>query len=404
MRKELFRFGPARASVRGKLSSDGERVVVLWTDTSSPRQRSWPNTPAGRAEARAWAKGFAEARDVRQSASPVRPSMRALWTAYAEAEFPSLRPRSRVLYGDDWRKVEQFFGAATLAEDVSAEMVGGFRKSLDRLGLAHRTVGQVLKTMKLVYAWGERTETIARNRVRLYRYKVPKEARGAGPGEYRADEFQKILATLDPTKASQWRAYVALALCGYQGARSGAVLRLQWADVQGDTFVWPAGTDKTGKEWQQPIRPGSRRALMLANEWRQRMGYAGPYVLPAASTKNRGAHYTAQSLWAALRAAETRSGVTRQQGRAAHGFRRMLFGDVAEATGDPMLALYAIGDSDARMIQHYGKRREDRIGEAFAKLDAEARPKLLGPTGTEPERDEATPEGMASYASESDSN
>lgn len=47
----------------------------------------------------------------------------------------------------------------------------------------------------------------------------------------------------------------------------------------------------------------------------------------------------------------------------------MVAGPVLEETGDPVLAMQFIGDSDLRMVTKYLKRREDRLRAAAELLD-----------------------------------
>ena len=383
-RKLLFSFGPRGASVRGKVSSNERRILVLWTERGEPRQKSWPNTATGKAEARAWAKGFAESRN--QTGAPVltRITLRALWTEYETVAFPDLAERSRTLYADDWRLVEQFFGRDSYAEDLTVKQVAEFRARLDRLDYAVSSVGRIIQTLKRVVAWGEAQELVSRNRVHLFRYKVPKGKRVEPPAEYTAEERGKIIATLSPEVRTQWRAWVALTLCAATGERQNAVLHLRWSDVNEATgeITWPAEFNKLAKEWTQPMREATKAALDVARQWRERIGYDGPYVLPKASAKGKGETYTASALWSALKAAEGKSGVPTLPRRAAHGYRRGVTGDVLEETGDPLLALQAVGDSDLRMAKHYLKKRNARVADAFKALDAKH---PTTPTTTEPE-------------------
>lgn len=371
-RKELFRFGPAGQTVRGKVSRDETRVLVLWTERGEPRQKSWPNTTAGKSEARAWARGFAESRSQVGGAVLTRISLRALWKEYETIAFPDLAERSRTLYADDWTLIEQFFGRDTNAEDLTVKMVAEFRARLDRLEYAVSSVGRIIQTLKRVVAWGEAQELVGRNRIHLYRYKVPKARRVEPPDEYTPEERSKIIAVLSPAVRTQWRAWVALSLCQWTGERQNAVLHLRWSDIDeaAGEITWPAEFNKLGKEWTQPMREGTKAALEVARQWRNVTGYAGPWVLPKGSAKGKGETYTSSALWSALKAAEAKAGVERKARRGAHGYRRGLTGDVLAETGDPLLALQAVGDSDIRMAKHYLKKRNTRVVDAFKSLDA----------------------------------
>jgi len=376
-RTDLARFGPARRSVRVFVEqlAAGPLVRVQWREHGAVKTKSWPDTKANRAAAKAWAKGFAETRDQVRPRSPI--TVRGLWDLFIADQGNHLRQRTQDLYLEYWNRWEIFAGAGFPAEQVTRVMIMQFRRELetrqgrDKKGLAATTVRDCLKVVKRVYSWAEQAEILEVNRWRSYTFKVGKDQRPVPPAEYRTDDHGKILAALRPELASQWRAYVALAVCGFQGARQNAVLHLRWADLdlEGKTVTWRALWDKLGREWVQPLREPTLAALAIAREHRERMGYTGPWVLPPASRKSGREVYSAQSLWQALKEAERRAGVPHLERRGAHGLRRLLAGDVASATGNAMLGLRAIGDKDPRMLERYVQKRDDELAAAFAQLD-----------------------------------
>ena len=97
-RPTLALYGPKRGRVRVLIESGAELVRVLWREHGRRRVKSWPNTPAGRVEAKAWAQGFTESR-TRPAPDRVATTIE-LWERFAEAEFPHLRPRSQQLYAE----------------------------------------------------------------------------------------------------------------------------------------------------------------------------------------------------------------------------------------------------------------------------------------------------------------
>jgi integrase len=181
-----------------------------------------------------------------------------------------------------------------------------------------------------------------------------------------------------------------LSLCGYQGVRQNAALHLKWADVdvKAKRLHWRAQWDKMGRAWSQPMSRGAVKALRVARDWQRRLGYTGPWVLPSQSSarvtdKGRPSQvarlkpvrvetYSQQALWSALQSAQERAGVAKKRGQGAHGLRRMLAGDVWEATGDALLALHTIGDMDPRMASRYTQQRDERISAAFKQADRKA--------------------------------
>lgn len=363
--KELARFGPSRGSVR--VTVEGDTVRVRWRVNGARKLKSYPNTPENRANAKAFAKGVAEARERPTQKAAL--TLRTLWERYADAEFPHLRPNSQRLYREYYARWETAWGKDFAVEATTLDMAHQFRKDLTKLGLATSTIRQTVRTAQMVYAWGERNELIVRNKLRLFRFKVAKDERTESPAEYRDDDFAKMLAALDPKSATQWRPFVALAICGAQGVRQHAALHLQWPDIGPEMITWRKSWDKLGREWMQPTRALTKIALEVARYWREQNDYAGPWIIPSGSSKNKGETYSAQSLWTALCEAEKRAGIPHMKGRGAHGLRRMLAGNVAELTGDAVLAMKSIGDTDVRMAGRYLKNRDERMDAVFAELD-----------------------------------
>jgi integrase len=109
----------------------------------------------------------------------------------------------------------------------------------------------------------------------------------------------------------------------------------------------------------------TRELLAVAQAWRGREGYEGPWLFYPARTGSTSLTYTIQSLWSALYEAEKRAGIESIALRAGHGFRRGLVGDLLEAGNDMDLALKAIGDRDLRMAKHYAIKRNSRIDKAL---------------------------------------
>lgn len=383
--KVLAKHGGRGRWVRVLLSRDKSRIIVKWRVAPGiPEQQTFSSTKEQKAEALAYAEGVYQRLMNRETSRPSRRTLQEIWDAYQVAEFPHLRKRTKELYTENFRRWALRFGWHAIAEHTTPEMADTFRRDLTAAGLALKTIRNSIDDVKRVFLWAETRELITRNRLRLYKFKVAKEDRPTAPAEYRADDFEKILAQLDPTKSRQWRAFVALSICGAQGARQNAVLHLTPMDVVGDTIHWRAEWDKMGKAWSQPARERTLAAVAVALDWRQKDGYDGPWLLYSAKTNNPNP-YSIQSLWAALKGqpgkagrprilgAQERAGVADLKGRAGHGLRRMLAGDIAAATGNATLALKAIGDSDLRMANRYLKDRDDDVRDAFELVDANAK-------------------------------
>jgi integrase len=362
--KVLASFGPSRGKVR--VTVEGDLVRVRWRVNGQRKLKSYPNTQENRANAKAFARGVAEARERPAQRAPL--TLRTLFERYADAEYPHLRPNSQRLYREYYSRWENAWTPQFPVEATTIEMAHTFRKDLSKIGLATSTIRQTIRTVQMVYAWGERNELVTNNKLRLFKFKVGKDDRQESPAEYRDDDLKKILAALDPESATQWRAWVTLAICGAQGVRQHATLHLRWPDVDvfGGVITWRKEWDKLGREWTQPMRQLTKEALIVAAMHRRE---DSPWILPAGSKKNKGETYSPQSLWSALQAAEKRAGIPKLKGRGAHGLRRMLAGNVATLTGDAVLAMKSIGDTDVRMANRYLKNRPDEMTAVFERLD-----------------------------------
>jgi integrase len=362
-RHRIATFGERGDLVRlFEVSGPRGRYVVQWG--AGREQRSFPRTKAGKVEAEQYFNTFrAEVTATRRGTK--RLTTRALWEAFRAENFPALRPNSQRIYGEAWGRWEKFYGTTTPAEDLEVVQCGAFRRDLEGRGLAVSTVREAIKNVRIVYNWAERAELIAVNKWHRYVFKVPTGQAPRPRAEYRAEEFVRIWRELDPTLRGQWRAWCIIGLLGIYGNRQHAVLAMEWDWDCGEEIVIPSAIEKTGKEAVLPVFPLTRRILEVARGWRERDGYTGTRVFYGASRKSRLASYSIQSLTEALHEAERRAGITPIKYRAGHGFRRMLVGDLADATGDVGLALQAIGDSLA-MAKHYRVRRDDRIRSALS--------------------------------------
>lgn len=362
MRKLLGKpLGRRGASIR-VFVEDG-LVRVYWSRKGKREMRSWPDSREHRAVARAFAEGMLH--EWESPAPPQALTFRELWEAYAEASFPSLRPRSRELYTAYWRKAELYFGAHASARDLIPASLQRLRGIIAKQGLALSTAKHVISTVKGVYAWADQHRLLSPNPIAGFRFKIGKEERPVPVEEYTRQEFDRLLAQFDATKPLQWRAWLTLMLCGWTGARQNAVLHLQWGDVTEEEVIFRARWDKMGREWRQPLYAPLHDALVVARTHREREGYTGKWILFSESATEV---YTIQAFWWMLKTAERKAGIAHRRLRAGHGFRRMFAGDVAAATNDPLLAIHAIGDTDLTMAGRYLHRRDERRRVGLEKL------------------------------------
>ena len=337
---------------------------VTYRDAAGAVRTRFFARPREKAEAIAFAEGVS-AEQGKPNEAPPTLTLDGLWKLYWQDTAPGLRPRSRKLYAEHWKRFALFAGPHLPAANIGYETIAAFRAHLEGQGLAVSTIRRHLSQARVVFRWGTNAGVVPATNLVNYLYRPAKDKVADSPAEYRLGEFRALMASLRPTHGNQWRPWVALTICGNQGARQGAVLHLRWEDIdwEAGTITWRREWDKTGTERTQPMRDATKVALRVAEHWTGGEGW----VLPGYAAPDQ--PYTIQSLWGALRRAEQRAGVSRLKGRAGHGLRRLLAGEVAALTGDAKLAMDAIGDRDIRMADRYLKVREDRIAEAFAALD-----------------------------------
>lgn len=261
-------------------------VAVRWPDPENPRRyESWPDTPAGRAEAKAFAEGVYDRLTRLAAGQPVGPTyqpltLREVWTAYLTAE-DHLRPATERNYAERWRKFELFAGGRTLATDISRETLDQFRKAMRGNGHKTNQVRGTVAVVKRVIAWAVDRDLLPPSKVTAYRFKTPRDERTEPVAAYTLAEAEAILAELDPRDPRQWRAYVATALFAFSGGRQRAARHLEWTDVDfvGRRLHWRPELDKMGKDRWQPIPAALIDALWVAYGWRTAYGYAGAFIL-----------------------------------------------------------------------------------------------------------------------------
>lgn len=322
--------------------------------------------------------GFAE-RLVKgaEATDAKRTTVADLWAAYrASSAWKALRPRSQGFYAESWALFLEVVPHDTPADEVKVVTLDTVRMTLESTkrprapkGLAINTVRRAIGIVKTVFRWGERTEFLPVNRTGSFVFTVGKDQRVETPAEYSQDELDRMTATLSFDRLDQRTPLCVLVLIGHQGVRVNAALHLRWEDVDWaqDAVVWRAAWDKTGREWDQPLRRAPR--AILGRLWDAVGQPATGWVFPAKRRDSRSPVYTPQSFYAALQVAQTKAGVEALPGRAAHSFRRKIAGDVVDATGSAHLAMEAIGDKSVKQAETYVKRRRGRTAQALRGLD-----------------------------------
>lgn len=366
-RPTLATYGPRGATVRVLIDAERGRVIVQWYERGKLKKKHFKHTAAGRAEAKAWAEGFAEERaglEIGEAAT-----IRDVWTAYSEASFPNLRQRTQELYQERWRKWEAFIGKGTGADAIELRDVDRFIARQRQLGASMNQTRHILNVVRIVFTWARTRKYIRQNELAGYRWKTNKKEKPLEIPEHTPAEFTAILAALSPDSPQQWRPWALLTIAGFQGPRINSARHLRWSDVGADLITWPAEWMKQGEVFEQPITDAVHRALEVCRRWRDRDGYTGPYLFYSARKSNKQPVYTYQSAWIAFRKAEDRAGVVHIPFRAFHGLRRMAAGNVYDVTKDAIAAAEWIGDKDLKQMRSYLKRRGERLQAGKAAMD-----------------------------------
>jgi integrase len=365
-RKLIETYGPRRGGVRVVLERG--MCLALYRDHAGRRRyKAFDKGTIGQASAKVWAKAYWEGRMDRQKPAV---TVRALWDRYKVARFPYLRVRSRALYAERFSWWEDFMGPNASAESVSLELIESFRREQKKAGKAMNQIRAIVGTAKIVWNWGELAEIVQRNPLGRYRFEFAKGEKAAEPGAYTVDEFKRLLATLNPRSAYQWRSWCLFSVLGNQGVRAVAARHLRWADVDlaGCGILWRADYDKTGKEWWQPLLDPTRDALLVALGY----GNGSEWVFPAAQRKTRkNAVYTMQALTDALHRAEDKAGIEHRDLMALHGLRRMVVNRVRRLTGDYAAALRFVGDKE-RQAKSYVRVENAEMSEIAGLLSTES--------------------------------
>lgn len=374
MRTKLYHVGarPNRVSVYRE-TVPTKHVGVQHRRGAHRVTKRFADTTAGRAEAKAYAHRLAAL--LERPAEIPSPTLAELWARYQDAEFDALRPKTCLNYRQHWRVWETFAGPETRAATVSRERLDECRRALRARGIAVSQQRKIIELVKRVYRFAVDRELLAPTRLTEYTFRVAKEERPAPTAEYKPEDALKLIAAFDPAKSTQWRAWAFCVLAHYTGARTNAILHLQFADLApGATRVlWRAEHDKTGRERWQPLPAQAIEAIRVALDWAAKDEYTGDWVLYTPRQKARGdAPLTYRAIWWQMREAEERAGVAHVKWNAMHRWRRTAFGNVRGLAGFEA-AMEWIGDTSVKAAQVYNKSRSERL-DKVAEMLSEGEP------------------------------
>lgn len=424
-RRILFRAGKRGDMVKVVIDTSDDRAIVHYRDADGIAHKAkYANTKEGRADAVAFAEGWHAERarlvaERSRASEPAPITVRALWDAFKASEFSSevgegLRAATQTSYAHHFRRFELYVGKDRAAASVKVPELAKMRKEERKHGRALNQTRQTMNVVRIVFRWGIEHELLTHSPLAVMRWKTRKDApTPLAPDEYSTAEFEAMLRAVNKADTRQWRAWVFLMLVGHYGQRANAVLHLRWSDIDltAGTITWPARYQKQGKDLVRPLTWEAWSALITARqererarsykqawyakqakaatrEWYPEHGSAAAAQLDAAdwvlfAERNKAKPTSYQSMHYHLTQAELRAKVTAKPYRKAHGFRRMVVGNVIEATGDRMLGLEVVGDKDPKVLMSYDKRLQQRVERGMASIAT---------TGaSEPDRSEVSP-------------
>lgn len=412
-RKEIDSFGKPRdldyVRVFRELVDGVSVVRVQWKEPTR-KTRTFDDTRAGIASAKAYARGVHDRLGAPPSEArtfaPV--TLRDLFRRYIAAQEIDWRDATAIGKQNHWRLLELHVGKDKPAATLTKENLDALKKTLinskPRGGERKKSINQIratLNTIVAVYKWAIDAEVIAPTKLITYRAKFAKNLAGqvVKTAEYSQEERDRVTAAMSPDDSRMWRVWALTVLFRYCGPRKNAALNLQWPDVDfvNDRIRWAPETDKRGRERFQPMPPQVRDALMVAYRWSLKFGYSGKWVFfrPGAGimerdfrsgywlitekAKARAARakdqpYSYSAYVGALHRYEVAAGLEPVPFKASHAFRRGIAGDVARAKGSKAAGEW-IGDQSVDVVEaHYVLEREEELRKTAALVSGTSTP------------------------------
>jgi len=330
-------------------------VWCEWRDARKKRHtKSWPVSQE--ADAKRWAEEYAaERRRLMPIGGPI-PTVAELWIKYKAANEHGWRPKTATLYADWASRLSVIKRPVT---ELGHEDADALRDRLRAKKIAHGTIRRLVGFLRQMLNFAQGRRIIGQNPLATYRYQTPRSQRDARPAEYTRAELLKIAAALDWPE--QWRARNVIQLCASYGARINAILHLRWEDIDfeqgGVTFR--AEWDKTAETFTRPMTVVARAALLEAHGHRNESGWVfWSRYRPTKVLRYSGLHWH-------LGEAEKRAGVAHIKGRAFHGLRRMVVGDI----GDLTTAAQWLKQSTLAVTNQYMRERPENLERARIQLE-----------------------------------
>ena len=159
-----------------------------------------------------------------------------------------------------------------------------------------------------------------------------------------------------------WRFEVALVLTHETEHRIGAIRQLRWSDIdlENQTILWRAETEKTGRSHETPITGKALAAVELAR--RENPGIGDSPVFPVPMDPSRSVSRNLVRDW--WEKAEVLAGLEPMHGRGWHFLRRKFASDLMD---QPLKVLADLGGwkSTQTIIECYQRPNQKRLKEAL---------------------------------------
>lgn len=367
---------PHTVRVMQRERENGITTIVLEWRQYGVRQRRVVATNDTKRETVATAKAQAKALHAQLVAGPVTPTVLPtaprvvtaadVYNTHVALHEETWRPNSLKLAREAYRAWSAYVGADADVTSLTVATLAAFRAELRRLGRKPSNAVRIAQRVRGMFRSGAEAGLIAPHAIGTARLTVRKAEQAAPVPEFTPDDAERLVAQFDPRRQTQWRPWAAMMLAAILGPRSAALLQQQWPNIDTAssprTIVWPAHTDKVGRERTQALPRAAVLVFRIVRVWHRREGYTGTWLFPSPQWKTKGdLPWTYAALWLALGKACDAAGVTRQPMQAMHAFRRYAANQVLRATGGDLTAVsYWIGDTDLRVLQRsYLRTRAD---------------------------------------------
>jgi integrase len=352
-----FSVGVYGCSVRAYERADGGN---LWLEIRErghkPRYENLEHRDRGQATEQAKARHSELARGL--AAAPETPTLGVVLDAFLarqEARAAELRPaavadakresafwKAALGEGADPTRVTQddLEGIMRLRRSGAIDARGGHVAAEKRCAVRVRAVASDLEFLRAALRWAVHKKRLLRVNV-MDGFEIPDEPNPRRPVAT-ADRYERSRAKADQVtmelrgegKRVEVPSYLPelLDLAYATGRRIGAICALRYADLRLDVTaeapygatVWPAATDKMGKEWMAPIDRRAREALDRIGADRE-VGVRGkwpasPWLFPSPRNPSRPLSKDLASEW--LERAEALAELPKLDGSLWHAYRR----------------------------------------------------------------------------------